>query len=131
MQAAAPYRDGSVPIDQRVEDLLGRMTLEEKAGLMFHPPTFIEADGSAASGTEKSIVEAHLNHFNIYAAPPPRQHAEWHNRLQEIAASTRLGIPVTISSDPRHTVGESSGPSGSSAVVFDAAEGCFVGKYID
>ena len=102
MQAAAPYGDASVPIDQRVEDLLGRMTLKEKAGLMFHPPTFIEADGSAASGTEKSIVEAHLNHFNIYAAPPPRQHAEWHNRLQEIAASTRLGIPVTISSDPRH-----------------------------
>ena len=115
MQAAAPYRDASVPIDQRVEDLLGRMTLEEKAGLMFHPPTFIEADGSTASGTEESIVEKHLNHFNIYAAPPPRQHAEWHNRLQEIAASTRLGIPVTISSDPRHTVGESSGASGSSA----------------
>jgi len=115
MQAAAPYRDASVPIDQRVEDLLGRMTFEEKAGLMFHPPTFIEADGSTASGTEESIVDAHLNHFNIYAAPPPRQHAEWHNRLQEIAASTRLGIPVTISSDPRHTVGESSGASGSSA----------------
>ena len=114
MQSAAPFRDASVPIYQRVEDLLGRMTLEEKAGLMFHPPTFIEADGSTVTGTEESIVEQHLNHFNIYAAPPPRQHAEWHNRLQEIAASTRLGIPVTISSDPRHTVGESSGASGSS-----------------
>ena len=115
MQSAAPFRDASVPIDQRVEDLLGRMTLEEKVGLMFHPPTFIEADGSTVTGTGESIVEQHLNHFNIYAAPPPRQHAEWHNRLQEIAASTRLGIPVTISSDPRHTVGESSGASGSSA----------------
>ena len=114
MQSAAPFRDASVPIDQRVEDLLGRMTLEEKVGLMFHPPTFIEADGSTVTGTGESIVEQHLNHFNIYAAPPPRQHAEWHNRLQEIAASTRLGIPVTISSDPRHTVGESSGASGSS-----------------
>ena len=29
--------------------------------------------------------------------------AEWHNRLQELAASTRLGIPVTISTDPRHS----------------------------
>ena len=28
--------------------------------------------------------------------------AEWHNRLQALAESTRLGIPVTISSDPRH-----------------------------
>jgi len=115
MGAIAAYRDAAVPIAQRIEDLLGRMTLEEKAGLMFHPPVFIEADGSVAGGTEESIVEQHLNHFNIYAAPPPRQHAEWHNVLQEIAASTRLGIPVTISSDPRHAVGESSGASGSSA----------------
>jgi beta-glucosidase len=28
--------------------------------------------------------------------------AEWHNRLQRLAESTRLGIPITISSDPRH-----------------------------
>ena len=59
MQAAAPYRDASVQIDQRVEDLLGRMTLEEKAGLMFHPPIVIEADGSTVSGTEESILEQH------------------------------------------------------------------------
>jgi beta-glucosidase len=29
--------------------------------------------------------------------------ALWHNRIQELAASTRLGIPVTISSDPRNS----------------------------
>ena len=91
------------------------MTLEEKAGLMFHPPIAIEADGSAVSGTEESILEQHLSHFNIYAAPPPRLHAEWHNRLQEIAASTRLGIPVTISSDPRHSYGENTGASAAPA----------------
>jgi beta-glucosidase len=28
--------------------------------------------------------------------------AEWHNRIQKLAERTRLGIPVTISSDPRH-----------------------------
>ena len=27
-----PYRDANLPIEQRVEDLLSRMTLEEKAG---------------------------------------------------------------------------------------------------
>ena len=86
------------------------MTLAEKAGLLFHPPVMTDA----VDGAEELILERHLNHFNIYAAPPPRRHAEWHNRLQEIAASTRLGIPVTISSDPRHTVGESSGASGTS-----------------
>src|SRR5215831_3182211 len=114
MQTSASYRDATVPLDQRIEDLLGRMTLEEKAGLMFHPPITIEGDGSPVGGTEESILGQHLNHFNIYAAPPPRLHAEWHNRLQEIAASTRLGIPVTVSSDPRHSYGESAGASGSS-----------------
>ena len=30
--AKYPYRDATLPIDQRVEDLLSRMTIEEKAG---------------------------------------------------------------------------------------------------
>ena len=34
--------------------------------------------------------------------PKPRLLAEWHNRLQKLAERTRLGIPVTISTDPRH-----------------------------
>ena len=105
------YRDPSQPIAKRVEDLLSQMTVEEKAGLMFHPPismnpdgTLLEEGGGMSIGpTSELVAERHLNHFNIYYAPPPRQHAEWHNRLQELAAGTRLGIPVTISSDPRHT----------------------------
>ena len=32
--------------------------------------------------------------------------AQWHNRVQEAAERTRLGIPVTISSDPRHGLGD-------------------------
>jgi beta-glucosidase len=43
-----------------------------------------------------------MNHFNVHALPEPRLAAEWYNRLQELAEGTRLGIPVTISSDPRH-----------------------------
>jgi beta-glucosidase len=31
---AAPYRNAKLPISQRVDDLLGRMTLAEKVGLM-------------------------------------------------------------------------------------------------
>ncbi len=46
MATTSAYRDSSVPIDQRVEDLLGQMTLEEKAGLMFHPPIFMNPDGT-------------------------------------------------------------------------------------
>src|SRR4051794_21445720 len=82
------------------------MTVEEKAGLMFHAPIFMNDDGTLLEGTEERIAERHLNHFNIYFAPAPRQQAEWHNRLQELARSTRLAIPVTISSDPRHSFTE-------------------------
>jgi len=94
--------DAICPLEQRVEDLLSRMTLEEKVGLMFHAPIFMNEDGTLLDGTVERIADSHLNHFNIYVAPPPRQQAEWHNRMQDVARSTRLGIPVTISSDPRH-----------------------------
>ena len=96
------HLDATCPLEERVEDLLSRMALEEKAGLMFHAPIFMNEDGTLLDGTVERIVDSHLNHFNIYVAPPPRQHAEWHNRIQGVAGSTRLGIPVTISSDPRH-----------------------------
>ena len=33
-QARAPYLDPTLPIERRVDDLLGRMTLEEKVGQM-------------------------------------------------------------------------------------------------
>ena len=89
-------------IEKRVDELLTRMTLEEKVGLMFHAPISMNPDGTVLDGTEERIADRHLNHFNIYSAPGPRQHAEWHNGLQDLAKTTRLGIPVTISSDPRH-----------------------------
>jgi beta-glucosidase len=96
------FRDATRPIPERVEGLLGQMTVEEKAGLMFHPPIVVGEQGQLVDGAD-DLLGRHLNHFNIYFAPEPRLHAEWHNRLQEAAAGTRLGIPVTIASDPRHT----------------------------
>ncbi len=114
-----PYEDPARPVEERVEDLLAQMTLEEKAGLMFHPPILMNDDGTLIAdatdffrgNTEELVVGRHLNHFNIYYAPEPRLHAEWHNRLQRLAESTRLGIPVTISSDPRHSFAENLGAS--------------------
>jgi beta-glucosidase len=106
MATEHPYRDANRPVDERVDDLLARMTLEEKAGLMFQPAIMIGPDGELTDGSAETIADRHVNHFNIYFAPGARRLAEWHNRLQEIAAGTRLGIPVTISSDPRHSFDE-------------------------
>src|SRR5262249_5261527 len=62
-------------------------------------------EGMSAFGpfSTADMVGARLmNHFNILRGGDPRPMAEWHNRLQELAEGGRLGIPVTISSDPRH-----------------------------
>jgi len=103
------YEDPRRPLEERVEDLLAQMTLEEKAGLMFHTMTSIpqpgEWDLSAAFGlapTSELITARLMNHFNLLRAADARRMAEWYNDLQAVAEDTRLGIPVTISSDPRH-----------------------------
>ena len=109
-----PYEDPRLPVEERVDDLLAQMTLEEKAGLMFHPPIGIPPEGElldepsmlGGDGTTRLVAERHLNHFNLYFTPDARTTAEWHNRLQRLAEGTRLGIPVTISSDPRHSFDE-------------------------
>lgn len=108
-----PYEDPAAPIDIRVADLLRQMTLAEKVGLLFHTPIAVGSRGNLvesfhplnAAPTSKLLQERHLRHFNILTAPEPRLLARWHNALQRAAERTRLGIPVTVSSDPRHALG--------------------------
>ncbi len=45
--AVIAFRDATRPIPERVEDLLAQMTLEEKAGLMFHPPISMTPSGAS------------------------------------------------------------------------------------
>lgn len=105
-----PYEDPRRPIEERVEDLLSQMTLEEKAGLMFHTIIEVNPDASLAEqpgpfgsvSTSELVLGKKMSHFNVHQLPAPHLAAEWHNRLQKLAERTRLGIPVTISSDPRH-----------------------------
>ncbi|MGW0902864.1 glycoside hydrolase family 3 protein [Streptomyces sp. NPDC002853] len=107
-----PYQDASLPVEGRVVDLLARMTLEEKAGLLFHTMLAVHPDGSlveagdeafAPTDTSGAIGTKLLSHANLLGSARPRQLAQWHNAVQELAAGTRLGIPVTVSTDPRHS----------------------------
>ena len=106
-----PYEDARQPLEARVDDLLGQMSVEEKAGAMFHSMISMNADGTLQEGagdffpifTSELVVGRALNHFNIMSVPDPAAAARWHNHMQQLAESTRLGIPVTISSDPRHS----------------------------
>ncbi|GHH89644.1 glycoside hydrolase family 3 protein [Streptomyces capitiformicae] len=119
-----PYLDPNRPVDERVEDLLARMTLAEKAGQLFHTTLTMNADGTLAEagaeatdgpfprqGTTELVTDGHLTHFNLLGQYGVRETAEWVNRLQALAADTRLGIPVTLSTDPRHAFTDNPGAS--------------------
>jgi beta-glucosidase len=99
-----PYEDPSLPLDQRVEDLLARMTLEEKAGMMFLPMAPFGFELPGRETTADLIANSQIRHVNIFGNGSAREVAEWSNRLQSLAAESRLGIPLTIASDPRHGV---------------------------
>ena len=106
-----PYEDPRQSIDIRVEDLLQQMTLEEKAGLLFINGTVVNEDSSiedkpGAPGFARAAVtqmtHQQMNHFNLWQIPGAPVVASWYNKLQSFAEQTRLGIPVTIASDPRN-----------------------------
>ncbi|MFD7975609.1 glycoside hydrolase family 3 protein [Streptomyces sp. NPDC059071] len=115
-----PYQDPARPAPERVDDLLSRMTLEEKAGQLFHSMLTMNPDGAPVTETDGSllplttpelIAERGLTHFNLLGTYGARQMATWHNAIQEMAAATRLGIPVTLSTDPRHAFTDNIGAS--------------------
>ena len=110
-------RTAAEAVDQRVDDLLHRMTLTEKAGMLFQTMIVVGSGDLAERSSRFRVQSAEhminnqlLTHFNVVrAADDARALADWHNRLQELAASTRLGIPITLSTDPRNHFTENVG----------------------
>jgi beta-glucosidase len=111
-----PYENPTLPAGERVADLLARMTLEEKAGLMMmsiletgEAGDVVEGGGLFPDATSTLIHDKRMSHFNALRLPGPRAAARWSNLLQDMAARTRLGIPVTLYTDPRHSFSENLG----------------------
>lgn len=107
------YEDPRQPVDARVEDLLRQMTLEEKAGSQFIQGSAVGEGGTIEAGelnqvgipplfAKRMMTENWMNHFNIWAIPDSQSTALWNNNIQRFAEETRLGIPLTIASDPRN-----------------------------
>ena len=121
-----PYEDYRLPVEERVENLLSQMTLEEKAGLFYHTFIFPGKDGELAGAmnpfniqpVQDGLFNKHMHFYNLYNTPPGLDAARWLNRIQKLAEQTRLGIPVTFSSDPRHTAMEEGAAVGVHTVGF-------------
>lgn len=104
------YKNPTLPIEERIADLISRMTLEEKAGMMFQNIIGMNPDGTLQTagtfgfgpGTQELVQNRFLNHFNLMGGAPAETMATWYNRLQKLAEETRLAIPISLSTDPRH-----------------------------
>ncbi len=114
-QSTPPYKDASLPVERRVEDLLGRMTLEEKV-----------AQTLAVWQQKRGLVDASGNFDPAKAAPilqhgigqitrvsdgiergnkrrGPRETAEFVNAIQHwVMDHTRLAIPVMFHEEALH-----------------------------
>ncbi|SPL99711.1 Beta-glucosidase [[Actinomadura] parvosata subsp. kistnae] len=95
MRSEPPYRDASLPVADRVADLLGRMTLEEKAAQLA-APTAPAIDVHDPPPTGWGAVVAALSTLER----SPRESAAAVNELQrKHVEDTRLGIPVLVAEE--------------------------------
>ncbi len=110
------YKNPLSPIDRRVEDLLTRMTLEEKLGQLNMPiPRYLGKDLVGRMNGCRQFAEGKLvpgiGPAGGFWAPAnqiiegPQAQAEFHNELQKIALEkTRLKIPLLFFEEGTHGV---------------------------
>lgn len=116
-----PYRDASLPVEQRVQDLLSRMTLQEKIGQLrcMLGWGYYDIIGRKkvvpSEAFKKDIAEGNIGMlWATYRADPwtqktldnglnPRLAALCGNALQKyVIEHTRLGIPLFLAEEAPH-----------------------------
>lgn len=96
---ALPYKDPKLPVEARVKDLLGRMTLDEKVGQLVQgdsnwlklPDVSRLYLGSVLSGGDSEVPDISPKGWYSYV-----------EQVQKQALSTRLGIPIIYGIDAVH-----------------------------
>jgi beta-glucosidase len=113
--ANAPYRDPKLPVEQRIADLLSRMTLEEKVAQLegawenkqfFSDPNMLFVDDKGAFLPDHAAVLL-KNGLGEISRPSehrdPRAMVEFTNSVQKwLKDNTRLGIPVLFHDECLH-----------------------------
>jgi len=101
------YEDWRKPVSERVVDLISKMSLEQKAGLMYintHTPEADPADGIFVTPSNSKIVtEKKLRHVIYRLSQNLGDVANYNNQMQQLAEGLELGIPVVITSNPRNS----------------------------
>jgi len=119
-----PYEDWRLIAQDRAIDLASKMTINQIAGLMlyskhqaipassqgFFKGTYdektLEESGANPSDLtdqqKKYLSNDNLRHVLITSVQSPKIAAEWNNKAQSFVEGIGLGIPINISSDPRH-----------------------------
>ena len=105
------YEDVSQPLDSRVDDLLSQMNVEEKSGLLFNAISRAQF-GKETVIADSFITKLFINHMDMPIMPTAKATLDHNNKLQKLAEGTRLGIPITFYSDPRHSVRTNESPDG-------------------
>ena len=98
------YKNPALPIEERVEDLLSRMTLEEKVAQLCGnlSPSFIVDGKVDMDALRKNFPNGHgrFTQFSTVGIVDPKFIAHVTNQVQKyFMEETRLGIPVAIQSE--------------------------------
>jgi beta-glucosidase len=124
------YRDSKLPIEQRIADLLARMTLEEKIAqltsgmdrtVLASDPKSALVDAKGSFQPERAAVLI-KNGIGQISRPSgmrgPRQNAEFANTIQKwLKENTRLGIPVVFHEECLHGHAANKGTSFPQAIA--------------
>ena len=112
-----PYQNPALPVDRRVEDLLSKMTLEEKIGQLNMPSGYFSELGNTIEQkmegcrkfTAGTLIEGIGPGGGFFTLPNnvlqegPLQQARYLNELQRIAqGKTRLKIPLLLTEEGTH-----------------------------
>jgi beta-glucosidase len=113
------YRDPRAPVEQRVDDLLSRMTIEEKVGQLNMPCVYERGLGADVAAKTEGVKKFTAGALTAEVGPAggfftlaneilhegSRQQAAFFNELQKIATGkTRLGIPLLQTEEGTHGV---------------------------
>lgn len=116
-----PYENWTLSVDERVNDLVSKMTLDEKAGMMLIDTLSAGWGGAVEAPADNYINTQQMSRFilrNPVTATPvqsatagfngqpvtPLQMGTWTNSIQEMKEASRLGIPAVFKSNARNHI---------------------------